>query len=148
MRRLCQSKFRHFDATADFRPGAYAMGCSIISIGRRVVIRPLSVLHADDSGSQDAPIVIEDDVLMGTGVHIYTNNHAYHDTTIPIYDQGYIDVKGVTIKRGSWIGANVVIMPGVIIGENSVVGAGSIVTQDVPDRVIAAGSPAKVIRTL
>lgn len=146
MLKLCKKKFKHFADDAEFRPGSYAIGCSRISLGKRVVIRALSVLDADDSGEQPVELVIEDDVLMAPGIHIYTNNHAYHDPTIPIYDQGYYDIKSVRIKRGAWISANVVIMSGVTVGENSVVAAGSIVTRDVPDRVVVAGNPARVIK--
>jgi len=54
----------------------------------------------------------------------------------------------ITIKNGAWIGANVVIMPGVTIGENSVIGAGSVVTKDIPDNVVAFGTPCKVYREI
>src|SRR3972149_9470326 len=66
---LCQKMFKHFDSTAEFRPGAYSFCCSKISIGRRVVIRPGSLLHADDRKGEYG-ITIEDDVLIGPGVHI------------------------------------------------------------------------------
>ena len=52
------------------------------------------------------------------------------------------------IKKNAWIGSNVCIMPGVTIGENSIVGAGAIVTKDVPDNSVAVGNPAHVIRTI
>jgi len=52
------------------------------------------------------------------------------------------------LRKGCWIGANAVILPGVIIGENSVVGAGSVVTKSIPNGVIAVGNPAKVIRKI
>lgn len=82
------------------------------------------------------------------GVHIYVSNHKFEDVTIPIYYQGHSPAKSVLVKEGSWIGANSVILPGVTIGRNSVVGAGSIVTKDVPDFTLVAGNPAKMIRIL
>ncbi len=144
---LCKRKFKNFHDTAEFRPGAYAIGCSRISIGRRVVIRPGSMLFADprENGSG---ITIEDDVLIGSGVHIYTVNHKFDDPTVPIIDQGHHASEEIVLKKGSWIGANAVILSGVIIGENSVVGAGSVVTSSIPARVVAAGNPAKIIRRI
>lgn len=147
MLKLCKQKFRHFADNAEFRPGAYAIGCSQISIGARVVIRPSTMLHGE-SESISETIIIEDDVLIGCGVHIYVENHSFLDPSIPIIDQGHSIAKQVILKRGSWIGANVIILPGVIIGENSVVGAGSVVTKSIPDRVIAVGNPAKIIREI
>ena len=147
MRKLCKKKFRSFADSADFRPGAQAYACSKIDIGKRVVIRPFSILAADpDNGGGD--IVIEDDVMLGPGVNIYVNNHRFDDTSKPIIDQGYSISKQVHIKKGCWIGANVIILPGVTIGENSVVGAGSIVTKDIPPMCVAVGVPAKIIREL
>ena len=147
MLRLCKSKFKSFDDTAEFRPGAYAIACSKISIGKRVVIRPNTVLHAnpDDNG---AGITIENDVLIGDDVHMYVDKHRFDDTRIPIIDQGDCESEEIVIKKGCWIGSNSVILPGVIIGENSVVGAGSIVTKSIPDRVVAAGNPARILRKL
>lgn len=147
MIRLCQKKFKQFDITSEFRPGAYAIGCSKISIGKRVVIRPGTCLHADPMDNR-AEIIIENDVLIGQGVHIYINNHRFDRTDVPIIDQGYYESNGVVLKRGAWIGANAIILPGVTIGKNSVIGAGSVVTKSVPDYVIAVGNPAKVIKNL
>lgn len=142
---LCRKKFKHFDETAEVRPGVYAVGCSRISIGRRVVLRPGVCLHGNPEGEE---IRIEDDVMLGQGVHIYVDNHKYSDPDVPIIDQGFCSSKSVTIKKGAWLGANVIVLPGVTIGANSVVGAGSVVTKSVPDRVMAAGCPAKVIREI
>jgi acetyltransferase-like isoleucine patch superfamily enzyme len=144
MRRLCEGKFLSFGEGAEFRPGAYAIACSQISIGDNVVIRPNSMLFA----ASDAKIVVENDVLIGSGVHIYVHNHKFENPTIPVMDQGHSPSEGVTIKRGAWIGANAIILPGVIIGRNSVVGAGSVVTKPVDDHVVVAGNPATVIRQI
>ncbi|PIQ69033.1 MAG: acetyltransferase [Candidatus Taylorbacteria bacterium CG11_big_fil_rev_8_21_14_0_20_46_11] len=147
MRVLCKRKFAYFHETAEVRPGSYFVCCSKISIGKRVVIRPGSILEADPRAGEHG-IIIEDDVLLAPGVHMYVNNHAFEDSLIPIIDQDHKASKVIVIKRGAWIGANVVILAGVTVGENSVVGAGSIVTKDIPPRVVVAGNPAKIIRTL
>lgn len=145
---LCKSKFKYFSDTAQFRSGAYAVGCSKISIGNRVVIRPNVMLFGETLSDLECSILIEDDVLMGSGVHIYVNNHKFDNANIPVIDQGYYPDKKVILKKGCWIGANVTILPGVIIGENSVIGAGSVVSKSIPSEVVAVGNPCKVIRKI
>jgi acetyltransferase-like isoleucine patch superfamily enzyme len=147
METLCQAKFLHFGEGADFRPGAYAVVCSKIALGRRVVIRPGTMLFADPR-SDGAGIVIEDGAMLGSGVHVYVANHRFNDSATSIIDQGHHDSKAVVLRKGCWIGANSVILAGVEIGENSVVEAGSVVTKSVPPRSLAVGSPAKVIKRL
>ncbi len=144
MKRLCEKKFLFFGEGAEFRAGAYAVACSQISIGKNVVIRPNSMLFA----ASDAKIEIEDDVMIGSGVHIYVHNHKFESTTLPIIEQGYSPSEGVTIKTGAWIGANAIILPGVVVGTNSVVGAGSVVTKPVADHVVVAGNPAAIIKNI
>jgi acetyltransferase-like isoleucine patch superfamily enzyme len=150
MRNLCQSKFKEFGAGSEFRAGAYAETCSKISIGKNVVIRAGTYLFADPAPGGGG-ITIEDGVLIGTGVHFYTNNHQYKDPTKPIIQQGYptvSDKDGITVRQGSWIGAGTIILPGVEIGENSVIGAGTIVTKSVPPRVVFVGNPGKVLKKI
>ncbi len=147
MTKLCKRKFKYFHDMADFRPGAYAIGCSKISIGKRVIVRPNSMLFAD-TRENGAGIIIEDNVMIGSSVHIYCTNHRFDSADIPLIDQGHYDSKQVTLKNGCWVGAKAIILPGVTIGRNSVVGAGSVVTKDIPDGVIAVGNPAKVIKKI
>jgi acetyltransferase-like isoleucine patch superfamily enzyme len=146
-RKLCQKKFKYFGEGAEFRPGAYAFGCSKISLGRNVVIRPTTMLFADIRNN-GAEIIIEDDVLLGSGVHFYVTNHKFDNPDIPIIDQGHYDSKSIIVEKGSWIGANAIILPGVTIGKNSVIGAGSVVTKDIPAFSVAVGNPAHVIKKL
>lgn len=147
MTALCRRKFARFADGADFRPGAYAVACSRISIGRRVVVRPGSVLMADPR-ENGAGITIEDDVLMGSGVHIYVHDHRFDDPSRPIIDQGHYPSKPVILERGCWIGANAVLLSGTRVGRNSVIGAGAVVKGEIPAGVLAAGNPAKVIRAV
>ncbi len=86
-------------------------------------------------------IVIDDDVMIAGGVRLISNNHDLDDRMV-------LTCKPVHIKRNCWIGAGATILRGVTIGENSVVGAASVVTKDVPDNVIVAGNPAKIIREI
>ncbi len=147
MFKLCQKKFKQFADDADFRAGAYAVGCSKIKIGKRVVVRPASMLFGE-SESLETSIIIEDDVMMGCGVHFYINNHKFDRLDIPLIDQGYYPDEMITLKKGCWIGANAILLPGVTVGENSVIGAGSVVTKSIPAGVVAAGIPAKIIKTI
>ena len=148
MRSLCIKKFKHFGEGSEFRPGSYADACSKISIGDNVVIRPGSFLFADPRDRGGA-IVIEDKVLIGPGVHFYTNNHMFSDVSQTIYDQGDPDpteCDSIILKKGCWVGAGVIILPGVTIGENAVIGAGSVVTKNIPAFTVAVGIPAKEIK--
>jgi acetyltransferase-like isoleucine patch superfamily enzyme len=147
MRHLCTSKFRKFGRNAEFRAGAYAVCCSKISLGDRVVIRPGCMLFADPR-SEGAGITIEDEVMLGSGVHIYVHNHKFDDPSVPIIDQGYYPAKPVLLERGAWVGAGTIILPGVTVGKNAVVGAGSVVTRDVPANTLAAGNPARILRQI
>ncbi len=80
--------------------------------------------------------------MIAPGVKIATINHDLNERH-KIYTYGK-----VTIKKNAWIGMNVTICPGVTIGEYAVVGAGAVVTKDVPDYAVVAGVPAKVIKYL
>lgn len=88
---------------------------------------------------------IGSNVIMGPDIKIYSRNHNYNDLTQPIQYQGKTQYKTI-IGNDVWIGANVIILPGVKIGNHTILGAGSVVTKDVPDFAIVGGNPAKVIK--
>lgn len=88
-------------------------------------------------------IIIEDDVMIGPRVNITSENHPVEPTDRKTMVPGV-----VVIKKNAWIGAAATILPGVTVGENSVVAAGAVVTKDVPDNTVVAGVPAKVAREL
>lgn len=92
-----------------------------------------------------AKVTIGDNCQMAPNVAIYTAGHPVHpDIRNTAYEYGI----EVTIGDNVWIGGNTVICPGVHIGSNTVIGAGSVVTKDIPEWVIAAGNPCKVIRKI
>lgn len=96
--------------------------------------------------SQD--IIIDDDVMFAGNVVITDSD--YHPISVDnrlSYYSTELD-KSVYIKKNAWIGLNSIILKGVTIGENSVIGAGSVVTKNIPDNVIAAGNPVKIIKTI
>jgi acetyltransferase-like isoleucine patch superfamily enzyme len=88
-------------------------------------------------------ITVGDNVLIGPKVNLVSENHPID----PSQRKSLIG-KPIVIKNNAWIGAAATILPGITIGENSIVAAGSIVTKDVPDNTIVAGNPAKRIKDL
>lgn len=92
-----------------------------------------------------AKVIIGDNCQMASNVAIYTAGHPIHPMS---RNSGYEYGKEVTIGDNVWLGGNTVIVPGVHIGNNVVIGAGSVVTRDIPDWSIAAGNPCKVIRKI
>lgn len=93
------------------------------------------------------PVSIGNNVNLAQGITVTALNHNFDDATKRIDEQG-VSTKPVVIGDDVWIGANVVVLPGVTIGSHCVVAAGAVVTKDVPDRTLVAGVPAKVIKTI
>lgn len=87
-------------------------------------------------------ISIGDDVLIGPKVNIITEGHPLNPS-----ERKALTAKAVVIKRNAWIGAGATILPGVTVGENAVVTAGAVVNKDVPDNVVVAGVPAKIVKS-
>jgi len=88
---------------------------------------------------------IGDYVMMGTDVVVITRNHAFEQTDIPMMFQGFSEEHPVVIGNDVWIGDRVLILPGVHVGEGSIIAAGAVVTHDVPPYAIVGGVPARVI---
>ncbi len=106
-----------------------------VRIGKNVVVMN-NVLFMSAGG-----ITIDDDALVAANAQLISNNHDIHQHNILI-------CKPVHLKRNCWIGAGATILPGVTVGENSVVGAASVVTKDVPDNVVVVGNPAHIIKNI
>ncbi|KAA8495824.1 Maltose O-acetyltransferase [Porphyridium purpureum] len=88
-------------------------------------------------------INVGSNVLLGPAVQVYT---ASHPLSASLRREGYEDGSPITIGNDVWIGGGAILLPGVSIGSNVVIGAGSVVTKSIPDNVIAAGNPCKVLR--
>lgn len=106
-------------------------------IGKNVYINHLCSML--DMGT----ITIGDDVLIGPKVNILSEEHPVNPA-----ERKALMVRPVVIKNGAWIGAGATILPGVTVGENSIVAAGAMVNKDVPDNTVVGGIPAKVIKKI
>jgi acetyltransferase-like isoleucine patch superfamily enzyme len=122
--------------TASFRNGER------ITIGARSHIGQYCSLWAGDT---TARIVLGEDVLFGPQVFITASNYGVVQGT-PVMRQPKIE-QDVVIGDDCWLGARVIVLPGVTLGAGCVVGAGSVVTKDLPPQSIAVGAPAKVVGT-
>jgi acetyltransferase-like isoleucine patch superfamily enzyme len=140
-------------------------GASRVAIGSKVFVGPGSWLFTQ---GQEALLEIGDgtrmsgmcvlsavqsvrvgrSVLLGRNVYIADNSHGTSDAAVPIVDQELEKVAPVIIEDHAWLGQNSVILSGVTIGRGAVVGANSVVLNDIPPRTVAVGSPAKVVRQL
>jgi len=118
-------------------PPFYTDSGKNITIGKNVFMN--SGCKFQDQGG----IIIDDGVLIGHNVVIATLNHNFHSDK-----RGNMLPAPVKIGKNVWIGANVTVVPGVCIGNGAIVAAGSVVTKDVPQNVVVAGVPAKIIKKL
>ncbi len=141
----------------------WVFGAGEITVGERVSIGQCTRLGALDGAkitigdqceitggssffARTEGIEIGRGVLMAWNVQIYDAEHAIAAPDRPIRDQGLARGGKVRICDGAWLGANVVVLQGVTIGRNAVVGANSVVTSDIPDFATAVGTPARVIK--
>ncbi len=125
-----------------------------MSCGRDVKIGPNVTLSFDSRIGNNVVInencrlqscTIEDYALIAPECYAVIRNHKYEDADIPILLQGYEEPNPPHIGRDAWIGARVLLLPGVRIGQGAIVAAGAVVTKDVPPFAIVAGIPARVI---
>lgn len=119
-----------------------------ILCGNRVIIN-MNCTFVDNN-----IIEIGDDVLIASNVQIYTATHSTRlkERIVPNWEPGkeicQTYAKPVRICNGVWIGGGAILLPGVTIGENSVIGAGSIVTHSIPENCVAVGNPCRVIKEI
>lgn len=84
--------------------------------------------------------------MMGPECLFYTINHEHSRTDIPMIEQGMTKPKKIVIKNDVWLGSRVIVLPGVTIGEGSIIGTGTVLTKSVPPYSIVAGNPGKIVR--
>lgn len=159
--RVAQRLTLEYEQTQALDPvkGRQILALLLGSVGRDVLIRaPLRVdygknLHFGEGSFANfglialdvAPIRIGRKVLIGTQVQLLTPIHPLDPA---LRAQGWEAAAPITIEDNVWIGSGAMVLPGVTIGADSVVAAGSVVTHDVPPRVVVAGHPARVVKSL
>jgi acetyltransferase-like isoleucine patch superfamily enzyme len=129
---------RQVDDSFFLIPPFYTTGGPDISVGRNVFVNQNCTFY--DLGGLD----IADDVLIGPNVSLITSGHPLEASR----RRAFTVAKPIVIERNVWIAACSTIIGGVTIGENSVVGAGSVVTKSVPPNTLVGGNPARVIRSI
>jgi acetyltransferase-like isoleucine patch superfamily enzyme len=134
------------DDNVRVREGCSVIVTSILSepgiglhIGCNTYIGPGCILGAGGG------IVIGRNVTLGAHVDVLAENHQFDDLTRPINEQG-VCRRGIRIEDDCWIGNRAIVLDGVTVGRGSVIGAGAIVTRDLPPFSVAAGNPARVLR--
>lgn len=158
--------FRHIGVRSTIIRPLRLGNAAHISIGAEVVIHQQCWLQTFPISNQPAEVTIdrgcvignfnhitcvnrvhlEEKVLTADGVFITDHGHGYDDPHVPIVDQGVVTRGPVSIGKGTWIGEHAVVMS-CRIGRNCVIGANAVVVSDIPDFSVAAGIPARVIRT-
>lgn len=148
--RLSATRYQTKDESAQILIGNRCQlkeGCRIVVRSGRVRIGSRCAIgDGAEIECWKSTVDIGDLVRIASQVYILTNNHAYEDVAKPIMEQGYV-FKPIVIGDDVWIGRRAVILPGVTIGRGAIIGAGAVVTKNVPPNAIVAGVPARMIRT-
>lgn len=125
--------------------GAYVRPPLAVDYGYRISLGAHTFVGTGATMLDVAPITIGEHTQIGPGVQLLTPTHPLD----PLQrEQGWESAEPITIGDNVWLGGGVIVCPGVSIGEDTVVGAGSVVTKDLPPGVVAAGNPARVVKTL
>lgn len=136
---LIQSLFGEIGQNAEIKPNFRCdYGCHIFAGDNLYINYDCTILDCNT-------VTIGNDVMMAPGVHIYT---AYHPTDPSVRQAGLEQAAPIVIGNNVWIGGRAIICAGVTIGENTTIGAGSVVIRDLPANVIAVGNPCRVVRSL
>lgn len=139
MRRLiCTPLFRFSGNNINIEARAFFGSGSEIDIGDNSSIGVRAEMHG--------PVTIGANVMMGPDVLILTINHVVDSVDIPMIQQGMTMPQRVVIEDNVWIGQRATLLPGIVIGEGSIIGACAVVTRSVPPFSVVAGNPARVVR--
>ena len=166
---IVRSSFASWGSRSRIKRGARLENPQLIEVGSGVVIWECAWLNAKNDQASNVPTLyigdgtsigrlvqinawrsvrIESNVLIADRVLISDADHNFSDTDVPIKLQGDSFRGAVRLESGCWIGIGAVILPGVTVGRNAIVAANAVVTRDVPAYSIAAGVPARIVKTL
>ena len=134
---ICAPLFKRAGKNINIEQGAYFGFGDGLSIGDNSGLGVNSYCKGD--------ITLGDDVMMAPDVVFRTRNHRYDDLTRPMWQQGYVN-RPVVIEDDVWIATRAIILPGVHIHRGAIVGAGAVVTKDVPSYAVVGGNPARVLK--
>ena len=165
---LLSSQFKEFGAGARISPPFRFYGLNRMSLGDNVMINRdcwIQTIPGSNQGNEAKLVIgshtgigmgahisavervlIEEYVLLARNVHIADHAHAFENIDVSIMEQGINRIAPVTIGRETWLGENVVVLPGVTIGKHCVLGANSVVNSSIPDYSVAVGAPARVVK--
>jgi acetyltransferase-like isoleucine patch superfamily enzyme len=165
---LMSYKFREWGRNSRLGQGAKLFDPQLVLVGSNVRISEQAWINAKDYRGDGLPtlkigdgtyigrqvqinawqsVTIGCNVLIADRVFISDADHNFKDACTPIRLQGDSFIGAVVLEDGCWLGIGSVILPGVTIGKNAVVGANAVVTKDVPSRAVVGGIPAKVIKS-
>ena len=137
---LCRKTFSRCGEKLNVEPNAYFGSGKDLAVGNNVGIGTNFKMH-------NRIVTIDDNLLMAEDVYFIGGTHNFDNTEVPIGEQDSKEKVPLHIAGDVWIGARVLVLPGCKrIGHGAVIGAGSVVTKDVPDWAIVGGNPAKIIR--
>jgi maltose O-acetyltransferase len=137
--RLLDDLLGSFGEESDIRPPLY------VDYGYQLHVGARTFANFGFTALDVAEIRIGDDVQIGPNVQLLTPTHP---PDAELRRAKWEAAKPITIEDNVWIGGGAIVLPSVIVGENSIVGAGAVVTKDVPPNTVAVGNPARVIRSL
>lgn len=155
--RLCEddpARAEILDKLVPQRNGAYLQGPVYFDYGKFTVFGKRCYANFNLTVLDCCPVTIGDDVFMGCGVSLLTPVHPLLSSERNMYakDDGTLTdmeyARPIKIGNGCWLASNVTVCGGVTIGDNTVIGAGSVVTRDIPSGVFACGNPCRVVREL
>jgi acetyltransferase-like isoleucine patch superfamily enzyme len=124
----------------------HTLGEKVERANPKLIIKSHSAIGMGATISAAQQVVIGEHVLLARNVFISDHAHAFENISIPIMDQGINHIAPVIIGNSTWLGQNVVVLPGVTIGEHCVIGANSVVISSIPDHCVAVGAPARVVK--
>ena len=134
---LCRYMFEKCGKNVNVERGAW--------FGYNIEIGDNSGIGINSLLNTSGGIIIGDNVMMGPDVVIITRNHKHNDATKIMMEQGY-EKAPVIIEDDVWIGTRVIILAGVRVGRSSIIGAGAVVTKDIPPFSVVGGNPARVLK--